>query len=480
MWRSTRRRQASTPAASSIPQGPGWCARHSLTARSPRPCSRSRDYPDLRYFAGGPPIPPYDVTAQTLGYLLGVDVDQIEEPFAADLALLEEVVPPAAPDPGDASIYLIGPESNASFIAVARLQQANETVLRSAEAFQAGGSRFTNANSFPPGTWIVPAGNRAGQILRELSEETGLVVHGTDSAPRVRGFRFPQPTRIGLWRGANNMPGGWMMWQFEQYGFNHEIVSAHDFEGDLSDKYDVIVWPSGTNRNRIVRGLDRQQYEAEWSWAFGVGEDGWQKLRQWVLDGGTIVALGDSTETARQMFDLPIEGVIPRGSGRGVAAQTPDIRETFQSPASLIRTLQGQVVDANSLFYCPGSLLSNEFDPNHPIAYGMPERWPVFFRNAEAYRLTPGFGSTAQVVSRYPNEGPVLESGWLLGEEYLRNQANAMAFEVGQGTVVTIASQAAFRTQTHATYKLLYNGMFQGPADAISAEQMRLAISAGR
>lgn len=433
-----------------------------------------QDYPDLRYFAGGPPIPPYDVTAQTLGYLLGVDVDQIEEPFAADLALLEEVAPPAAPDPGDASVYLIGPESNASFIAVARLQQANETVLRSAEAFQSGGSQFA------PGTWIVPAGNRAGQILGELSQETGLVVHGADSAPRVRGFRFPQPTRIGLWRGANNMPGGWMMWQFEQYGFNHQVVSAHDFEGDLSEKYDVIVWPSGTNRNRIVNGLDRRQYEAEWSWAFGVGEDGWQKLRQWVLDGGTIVALGDSTETARQMFDLPIEGVIPRGGRSQVVAATQDIRETFQSPASLIRALQGQVVEANSLFYCPGSLLRNEFDPNHPIAYGMPEQWPVFFRNAEAYRLTPGFGSTAEVVSRYPNEGPVLASGWLLGEEYLRNQANAIAFRIGEGTVVTIASQAAFRTQTHATYKLLYNGMFQGPAEEISADEMVRAVNTGR
>ncbi len=244
----------------------------------------------------------------------------------------------------------------------------------------------------------------------------------------------------------------------------------------------MIVWPSGTNRNRIVRGLNPQQYEAEWSWAFGVGQPGWEKLRRWVLDGGTIVALGDSTETARQMFDLPIEGVIPSG-GRGpavAAVQRPDIRETFQSPANLIRTLRDQVVQTNSLFYCPGSLLSNEFDPNHPIAYGMPEQWPVFFRNAQAYRLTPGFGSTAEVVSRYPAAGPVLESGWLLGEEYLRDQANAISFKIGEGTVVTIASQAAFRTQTHATYKLLYNGMFQGPAEEISAEEMQRAVSAGR
>ena len=445
----------------------------------------TQDYPDLRYFAGGPPIPPYDVTAHTLGYLLGVQVDQIEAPFEADLALLETVVPPATSPVAEADLYLVGPESNAGFIAVARLQQANQPVLRSAEAFRVG------ERSFAPGTWIVPAGDRAGQILGEVAEETGLVVTGTNAAPQVRGFRLAQPTRIGLMRGANNMPGGWMMWQFEQYGFNHEIVSAHDFAGDLSDKYDVIVWPSGTNRNRIVRGLDSQQHDSEWSWAFGVGEDGWQKLRQWVVDGGTIVALGDATETARQMFDLPIEGVIPSGGGGGrrggggrggqaVSAGGQGLRETFQSPANLLRALRDQVVPSNSLFYCPGSLLRNQFDTSHPIAYGMPDEWPVFFRNAQAYRLKPGFGSTAEVVSRYPAQGPILESGWLLGEEYLRDQANAISFEIGQGSVVTIASQAAFRTQSRATFKLLYNAMFQGPAEAIDAEEMARAASSGR
>ncbi|HJS73425.1 MAG TPA: M14 family zinc carboxypeptidase, partial [Vicinamibacteria bacterium] len=39
-------------------------------------------YPDLRYYPGGPPIPPYDVTGHTLGFLVGVEVTPAGEPLS--------------------------------------------------------------------------------------------------------------------------------------------------------------------------------------------------------------------------------------------------------------------------------------------------------------------------------------------------------------------------------------------------------------
>jgi hypothetical protein len=95
----------------------------------------------------------------------------------------------------------------------------------------------------------------------------------------------------------------------------------------------------------------------------------------------------------------------------------------------------------------------------------------VFFDDDQAYRLRPGFGRDAQVVSRYPRQN-VLASGWLLGEEYLRDQANIVAFRIGKGSVVTFGSQIDFRTQTRATFKLIFNAMFHGPSVPVSAAQM--------
>jgi hypothetical protein len=147
------------------------------------------------------------------------------------------------------------------------------------------------------------------------------------------------------------------------------------------------------------------------------------------------------------------------------------LKDAFSSPARLMQTLRDRVAEPESLFYCPGSLLNNEFDPNNPVAWGMPAAWPVFFDDDQAYRLRPGFGVNAEVVSRYPRQN-VLASGWLLGEEYLKDQANIIAFRIGKGSVVTYGSQIDFRAQPRATWKLIFNAIFHGPSSPVTAAQL--------
>ena len=405
-------------------------------------------YPDLRLYPGGPPKPPYDVTGHTLGLLMGVDVDQVDQKFDAQL----EVAKTLKRDVKfvtDRSVYLMDPGSNAPFIAVAKLQAANVPVYR-----VAGNS------ALPLGTWIVPITTDSTRILGEVSRATGISVNTADPMGGDV-YRLKPNTRIGLWRGANVMPGGWLKWLFEQYGFNHKAISSADFNGDLAALYDTIVLPDGTSRQTIVSGLDPARNDKEWSWAYGVGEPGWTKLAAWVRDGGTLVAIGSAVATARQLLDLPIEPSLPEArGGRGATGGAPG-----GAPAPL-------------QFYCPGSLLQNEFNTQHPVAFGMPENWPVFFEGDQAYRIKPGFTIQAEAVSRYPVRGPILQSGWLLGEEFLRDQANVVAFRVGKGYVVTMGSQIDFRTQPRGTFKLLFNAMFHGPSTRVAASQISTASSA--
>jgi hypothetical protein len=422
-------------------------------------------YPDLRLFPGGPPQRPYDVTGHTLWMLMGVAVDEVAKPFEAPLELVTAVAPvPATAAARPKGAYLVDPGTYGFFKSVAELQKAKVPVYRAAKPFEAGGATYA------AGTFVIPPTAAAQKILESAARTLGIPVAGVDRVPAVDGFRLKPATRVGLWKGANNMPGGWLLWMLEQYGINHEIVKSQDFAGDLNAKYDVILLPSGTSKARIVTGLDATRNDpAEWSWAFGVGEDGWKKLRAFVEKGGTLLAIGSSVETAQELLDLPIEKVLPEGRPPGTT--DAPLSEAFSSPARLMQTLRDRVADPQSLFFCPGSLLANEFDVNHPVAWGMPESWPIFFEGDQAYRLRPGFGMDTQVVSRYPRSN-ILQSGWLLGEEYLRDQANVVSFRAGKGFVVTYGSQVDFRTQPRTTFKLIFNAMFHGPSAPVSAAQM--------
>lgn len=438
-------------------------------------------YPDLRLFPGGPPEPPYDVTGHTLWMLTGATVDRVERPFDAPLERVTSIAPPAlaAPPRPARGAYLVGPESYGAFKMVAELQKAGVPLYRAAHEFTSAGATFA------PGTWVIPATAAAQPLVEKAASTLGIAVAAAPAVPQVEGYRLKAGTRVGLWKGANNMPGGWMLWILEQFGINHAVVKAEEVAGDLNALYDVILLPSGTTRARIVNGLDPKRNDpAEWAWAFGVGEEGWRKLAAFVRNGGTLLAIGSAVETARDLLDLPIERVLPvappRFGPQAAAAQPsqappggPDavLRDAFSSPARLMQTLRDRVADPQSLFYCPGSLLNNEFDPSHPAAWGMPASWPVFFDDDQAYRLRPGFGIDAEVVSRYPRQN-VLASGWLLGEEYLRDQANIVAFRVGRGSVVTFGSQVDFRAQPRATLKLVFNALYHGPSTRVSAAMM--------
>src|SRR5688572_15182455 len=357
-------------------------------------------YPDLRVFPGGPPEPPYDVTGHTLWMLMGVTVDVADKPFDAPLELLKTVAPvPATAAARPKGAYLVDPGSYGFFKTVAELQKANVPIYRAGKAFDAIGTRYA------PGTFVIPPTPAAQKILESSAKALGISVAGVDRIPAVDGYRLKPATKVGLWKGANNMPGGWLMWMLEQYGINHGIVKAQDFTGDLNTKYDVIVLPTNTSKARIVNGLDPKRNDpAEWSWAFGVGEDGWKKLRAFVENGGTLLAIGSAVDTAQELLDLPIEKALPEGrprfgpqAGTSASAESASadavLRDAFSSPARLMQTLRDRVADPQSLFYCPGSLLMNEFDTTNPVAWGMPESWPVFFEGDQAYRLRPGFGT---------------------------------------------------------------------------------------
>ncbi|GAA3777062.1 M14 family metallopeptidase [Plantactinospora mayteni] len=395
-------------------------------------------YPEVRDCGECPVLLPYAEATTSLPLQLGVDVAEIRAPFQASLERVNSVKLPQVtmpPAPGDKGAYLVRPESYGTVQIVSALQDANIPTFRAAKGFGAQGT------SYPAGTYVVPATPQARNVLATASARVGLQVTAVARAPRVAGVQLKPQTRVGLFRGIGNMPGGWDMWQFDQYGVNYDVVAAQDFQRkSLNELYDTIVLSHGTSKDDIVKGLDPKQYAEEYSWAYGVGDQGWRKLAQFVRNGGTLLAIGSSVATVQELLNLPITPALP---------------------------------DDEDEFVTGGSLLHQEFDPENPVAWGMPDSWPVWLYDTQAWELT-GEGGT--VVSNYPAEGEVLASGYLRGAEHIRGAVNTASFPVGKGQVVTYGSEITFRTLPRAQFNLLYNAIYHGPAaevDATGLQQLR-------
>jgi hypothetical protein len=219
-------------------------------------------YPELRLYPGGPPKTPYDVTAQTLPLLMGVEVATIEAPFTAAL----ERVPDIPAEPNEA---LAAGDTN-TWKAVAAAWKKRSAV------------------------WRNPA--TGDFVLRETTGNRRI------AAPRVGLYRSWIP----------QIDEGWTRWLFDEFGFPYtSLRNGAINEGKLRARFDAIVFPdqsAGSIRNGYRPGTMPDEYVG------GIDDNGVAALKEFAQAGGTLVFLNSSAEYAIQTLGLPVKNVL-RGVG---------------------------------------------------------------------------------------------------------------------------------------------------------------------
>jgi len=381
-------------------------------------------YPDNDWTRNddGSPVRPYDMATHTMYEFMGVRVDPINEAVKGDFQILTSKVPVSGNVEAGGSGYVLDGRLNASFKAVNLLLKKGVAVRRVDKAF----------SGLRPGDFIVSQGKES--FLKDVAEQTGFDFKALKSEIKEGTHNVKRP-RVGMYQRywGGNMDEGWTRFLLEQFEFPYKsLMDVEIKKGNLNEKYDAIILPNDSTG--MIMGDISGRYRRYLSsvppeYRSGIGKEGLEALKAFVKNGGTLVTLGEACGFAIEKFELSVSNAVDNLSTKE--------------------------------FFCPGSTLKVNFDNSHPLAYGMPSEGLVLFSSSPAFVIIPNdHNELYEIVVRYQDRD-LLQSGWLIGEKHLANLAAMVNAVYGKGQVVLIGFRTQHRSQTHGTFKLLFNALMR-------------------
>ena len=225
--------------------------------------------------------------------------------------------------------------------------------------------------------------------------------------------------RVAIYQGARgNMDEGWTRYVFDLFNAPYQTVRDQlQNESNLRSHFDAIVLPSEQTR----AGADS---DAQAEAASGISDQGYINLARFVDDGGTLVCFDASCGPLISRWKLPLRNVL----------------EGLRS----------------SDFYCPGSILRIDVDTSHPVARTISKETAAYFINSSAFEITAR--EKVQVIARYAKDD-VLQSGWLRGEDKIKDKIALAEISMGKGRVILFAFRPQHRGQTWGTFPFIWNAI---------------------
>ena len=231
---------------------------------------------------------------------------------------------------------------------------------------------------------------------------------------------------------------GWTRWIFDSRQMPYGVLTDKELRAGITFykpsagvtiKYYTLVIPDQPART-LLEGYRAGSMPPELTG--GLGEKGVNTLRDFVVQGGTLIFLNRASNFAIEQFKLPLRNVV----------------------AGLPRTD----------FYVPGSILRIKLDATNPLALGMPEETIAWAEDSPVFEVTndPNASVPAanvHVVATYPVDKDPLLSGWLLGGDLIKGKAALVEVEMGKGRMILFGFRPQYRAQSLATYPLFFNSL---------------------
>lgn len=374
----------------------------------------------------GTPIPPFDTSTDTLAEFMGVGVIEVLKPLKGNFEKCDSIEFPIGEVQASDHGYLLDGRLNESFKVVSSLLKNRREIYRALEP----------VGNLPVGAFYIPAQKDLAEELTKYAKRHHISFFAVKSESFKK--KSVKSLRIGMYQRywGGNMNEGWSRWLLEQYGFTYQTLrDAEVKEGKLADKYDVILLPNDPACLILGEGIEEYyrkrrpktvlpKYPPEYQ--SGIGDEGVEKLREFINAGGTLVTFAVASNFAIEKLKLPIRNAVK------------DLKPKE--------------------FLCPGSTLKVNIDTDHSLAYGTAKNSLILFRtNYPVFEIQQSTNSEDyNVVISYPEER-MLQSGWLIGEKYLSRKAALIDCKMGKGRIVLFGFIPQFRAQTAATFKFFFN-----------------------
>jgi hypothetical protein len=399
----------------------------------------------------------YDVTAWSLPLAFDVDVYWTEEFSEVKSTGLSEKPRRKGIVPQKASIaYLLKYTSNNAVKSLIQLLQGDYRVHVANKEFK------LNGEDFDRGTIVIKLRENKPDLhdkLMQLADEYGVDFVPTNTSWTEEGISLgsgnvvylKKPKVVSLYNTpASTLSYGWLAYLFEQeYGLEFTAVS-HSFlrDGDLKD-YNVIILPNGSNGE-----YDRF-----------TGKGGVNHLKQWVSDGGTLVALkGASAFLAREEFGMTTSTLINdlRKIEKKEEKNKEKPEEKKEKPPEKAEVKEEPVPYEFRPFRIPGAIVKVKLDQNHFLTYGYGESLNVLVDSE--YLFSPS--KQGWNVATYCEEKGLRVSGFIFEEmkKALPGQVYLIDEPTGRGHVILYADDPNFRAYWDGLGRLFFNSILFGPS----------------
>lgn len=429
----------------------------------------------------------YDATSWSFPLAYGVESYYVESPPRVT------TTPYTIPDAETGQLvgsnsrfgYAIDITDDRAYLALARLFERDVRVWSAKSSFAVGG------RVFPPGSLVIRRNanpNLEDADMRDLAVATGVDVYTVDTALGGRladlggnEFALLDVPRIGIVGGPGTSTYSFgLAWFLVDHAMAYRVATLDAASLPTFDlrPYNVIVLPQAGDYKRMI------------------GDDGIEKLKTWVQEGGTLVAIGQaaafcadtsialsSVRQRRQVLEELDD--YERALALAYTAETADVDSLnlwdAKTPKTAEKRSRGETAsegDPNEeeepsldaikqtdevarKLRPRGTIMAADVDSTQFLVFGVPSPAPVIVSTDYVFLAKPG----VQVAARFAPAERLRLSGLLWPEARARWAETAYATRepAGNGQVILFAYEPAFRGFFHPGERMFLNAILLGP-----------------